>query len=152
MKTKFRGIGTFISKGILAFPTSQGHCHGDRISKRTSAANSVLISPIPLSPTRNIICRRHSMPALSVWIHVSSTDWCLQTFENRLFSIFWAIANFKASGSVLSRMFLCLICTSFYNTYKMSEHNITLWNEYNRTKPGELHILSWTGTFPIFWC
>ncbi len=68
----------------------------------TSAEKSVLISPIAFRPTRNII-----------WIYIVTTIFLKSdrmlfvginrrnTLEKRLFSIFWAIVSFRASGSVL---------------------------------------------------
>jgi hypothetical protein len=68
----------------------------------TSAEKSVLISPIAFRPTRNII-----------WIYYVTTNLLQRermlfvginrrsTLEKRLFSIFWAIVSFRASGSVL---------------------------------------------------
>jgi hypothetical protein len=70
----------------------------------TSAAKSALISPIALSPARNVIC---------TWIGVNPVGTkgnaliSIRTFEKRLFSIFFAIDNLRASGRVRSSISLC---------------------------------------------
>jgi hypothetical protein len=117
----------------------------------TSPAKSVLISPIPLSPTRNMICKRQSDISLEIWIYDASTDWNVQTFEKRLFSIFWAINNFKASGSVRSRMFFCLIFPSHHSTKTFKVKFYTSAG-IDDTKPAELRTLLWTGIVPTFVC
>ena len=76
-----------------------------KIQSVTSAAKSVLISPISRSPTKNEIWRNF------VIINYLFKRQCNNpnTLEKRLFSMRRAIDNFRVSGIVLSRIFLCWI-------------------------------------------
>ncbi len=91
----------------------------------TSPAKSVRISPIAFSPTRNMICiQQPKKPKRQAKEERLANGW-FHTFEKRLFSIFWAIDNFKASGSVRSRMFLCFNRSSHHQRHETLQRNVS---------------------------
>ena len=71
----------------------------------TSAAKSVRISPIPLSPTKNDICSDPENLSVDL-THPFEIAKAYRTFANKLFSICLAIESFNASGSFLCRISL----------------------------------------------
>jgi hypothetical protein len=73
---------------------------------QTSDANSVRISPIPLSMERNGICQctRHNERKMIVLEFKRLRK--ARTLEKRLFSILWAMESLRASGSLRSSIAL----------------------------------------------
>ena len=94
-------------------PVESGQVSMTRCEAGTSAANSVRISPIAFKPTRKVIWGKPKLgKTRAMNTKLSPIVYLPQTFEKRLFSIFWAMASFKASGRVRSRIFLCLNFTT----------------------------------------
>jgi hypothetical protein len=99
-------------------------------TKRTSAANKVLISPIAFSMERNGICRRQ----IKITAKNGITELQI-TFEKRLFSILWAMDSLRASGSLRSRIALFLIYTRCRKKLGLAP----IPNNNTHNKPVELH-------------
>jgi hypothetical protein len=69
----------------------------------TSAVNNVLISPIPCNPAKNVtfIDCQFAVTIKNLMEKKMLNRCCRhKTFENRLFSIFFAIESFNLSGKV----------------------------------------------------